>query len=81
MIPIGDDLEKISNNLGSIAEIEIDERANRFLSVNRDRTEKHVTRNILAYSIFERKLLTLIENDLSNFVLVAENSFPNTDSK
>ena len=79
LIPINEVvLKKISNNLIDIAEMEVDDRANRFSSIAGD---IHVTKNILAYSIFERKLLNLIEIDLANFVLPNGNSFPREDSK
>lgn len=82
LIPINsENVEKISNNLLQIAEKEIKERANRYLSITRDKTGNHVTKNILTYSMFERKFLTLIEEDLSNFVMASENSFPRQESK
>lgn len=78
LIPINDSIDTISNNLIDIAEMEIEDRADRYSSIARD---NHMTRDILAYSIFERKLLSLIETDLSNFVSPTDQSFPNENSR
>ena len=73
-IPIKD--KNISDRLDELVLIELQERAQRIFQVAKEVDESHVATLVLAYSLIERKLLELIDENLSNLVSISTFTFP-----
>lgn len=73
-IPIKD--ENVSDRLEELVSIELQERAQRMFQVAKEADESRVATRVLAYSFIERKLLELIDENLSNLVSISSSGFP-----
>ena len=68
--------DEISDKLQELLSIELQERAERLYQVAIEINESHVVTHVLAYSFIERKLLELIDENLSNLVSISQDDFP-----
>ncbi len=66
-------------NLEDILQEEIDKRSGRLFNIAKDEKVSNVPESVLVYAIFERKLLKMIDDDLSNLISTPTASFPSNN--